>query len=326
MKIRLILAAVAVFAAVGVATAKQISVVSEDGSTSLYANLGDAINGADPGSVIYLPGGGFPIANEVKINKRLTIIGNGYRYDESKVDGTTIIVGNLYFNPGSDNSAVLGCYINNDIYIGNDGPVNHITLKYCNMNSVQVKNAACLGVTINQNYIRGGSDFSKSPSIFTHNICPGISDLDGGRIEYCIFTSYCSYYSYKGALLYCDNDIVRNNIFISKEFAKDNNGYDNVITGSMSNGIDWGENPINIGEVDWNDVFVNYNDAAITPSSNFHFTQEYQQYSAYGIYGGSDPFEDNPPVLVPHVVTKQVDEHTDVSGNLNIKIVVQTGE
>ena len=46
-----------VFAIVATLTAmaQQISVVSTTGATSLYRTLQDAIEGADPGSVIYLP-------------------------------------------------------------------------------------------------------------------------------------------------------------------------------------------------------------------------------------------------------------------------------
>ena len=49
--------------------AQQISVVSSGGSTTLYNTLQEAIEGASDGSVIYLPGGGFPISDEVKITK-----------------------------------------------------------------------------------------------------------------------------------------------------------------------------------------------------------------------------------------------------------------
>ncbi len=323
---RLILAALTALLAVAMATAQQISVVSEDGSTSVCRTLADAIGEASEGSVIYLPSGGFSISNDVRITKRITIIGNGYCYDKEKDQGSTIIAGNLYFDEGSDNSALLGCYVNNHVIVGyGNKSVNNITVRYCNIGAVEVHNASCKGVTINQNYIREGSGFGSSPTIFTHNICPCIDNLDGGRIDYNIFTSYGSNGGYKGALLKCDNDVIRNNIFIIKEYTN-NDGRDNIVSGSMFNGTDWGENPVNIGEVDWNDVFVYYNNAAITPSSDFHFRENYQQYSAYGIYGGSAPFKDNPTTLTPRIVTKQVDEHTDVSGNLNIKIVVKTGE
>ena len=66
--------------------AQQISVVSSGGTTSLYRTLQEAIEGAEPGSVIYLPGGGFPISDDVKITKKLTIIGIGHYIKSGNID------------------------------------------------------------------------------------------------------------------------------------------------------------------------------------------------------------------------------------------------
>lgn len=331
MKIRLILAAVAVFAAVGVATAQQISVVSEGGSTTLYENLGDAINGADPGSVIYLPGGGFPISDDVKITKRLTIIGIGHKYDNDNVDGATIIAGNLFFNEGSDRSALLGCYLNGNVAIAHDGSqINDILVRYCNVNAVDVRNGACKGITIDQNYIRYGAAFRAAPAKFTNNICPWIIDIDGGVIENNIFTGYVGYANYcpfdynyiSGTCAICDNNQISNNIFLNRSDMS--TGGNNVITHNMLNEADWGDDPVNISG-DWNDIFVNFNGAAINPVTDFHFTNAYQEYSACGIYGGTG-FNDHQTAPVPYIVSKTVDEQTDASGHLNITVVVKAGE
>lgn len=328
---RLILAALAALVAVAMATAQQISVVTEGGATTLYENLADAINGAEPGSVIYLPGGGFPLADEVKITKRLTIIGIGHKYNNDNVDGATIIAGNLFFNEGSDRSAVLGCYINNDVYIGYDNSsVNDILVRYCNLNTVQVKNNTCYGLTINQNYIRKAGSFHGAPAKFTHNICPWIIDLDGGVIENNIFTShlensgvldYGSASRY-GTVCICDNNLIKNNIFLDRK--RMDTGSNNVITHNMLNGADWGDDPVNISG-DWNNIFEKYNGGAINPVTDFHFTEDYQEYSECGIYGGTG-FNDHQTAPVPYIVSKTVDEQTNSAGFLNITITVKAGE
>ncbi|MBP3755970.1 MAG: hypothetical protein J6I61_01645, partial [Prevotella sp.] len=51
--------------------AQQISVVKDDGSTTLHRTLAEAIAAIEDGCVIYLPGGGFTIADDVKITKRV---------------------------------------------------------------------------------------------------------------------------------------------------------------------------------------------------------------------------------------------------------------
>ena len=53
------------------AIAQRNSVVTEDGSTSVYRTLQQAIEGAAPSSTIYLPGGGFTIADSIMITKKL---------------------------------------------------------------------------------------------------------------------------------------------------------------------------------------------------------------------------------------------------------------
>ena len=327
---RLILAAWTALLAVAIATAQQISVVTEGGATTLYENLADAINGADPGSIIYLPGGGFPIADSVKITKRLTIIGIGHKYNNDNVDGATIIAGSLYFNEGSDGSALLGCYVNGSVAIAHDNSqINDILVRYCNVSAVDVRVGACKGITIDQNYIRYGAGFKGAPAKFTHNISTWVVELDGGFIAYNIFTSYVmnsyvfgGYPTGAGACGNCDNNQISNNIILAK--TNTIAGSNNVITHNMLNGADWGDDPVNISG-DWNDIFEKYNGGAINPVTDFHFTEDYQQYSDCGIYGGTG-FNDHQTAPVPYIVSKTVDEQTNSAGFLNITITVKAGE
>ena len=52
---------IAALAAVVAVNAQQISVVSPGGTTTLFTDLNLAIQGAETGSTIYLPSGGFQI-------------------------------------------------------------------------------------------------------------------------------------------------------------------------------------------------------------------------------------------------------------------------
>ena len=153
------------------ATAQRISVVTESGATSIYRTLQQAIEGADPGSTIYLPGGGFSIADNVKITKKLTIIGIGHKSDNENADGSTIISGNLWFNENSSGSAVMACYITGDVNIGEgDAAVNDVTIRFCNLNSVQVLNSTCQETVVNQCYLRNPSAFAWSNAQVTNSI------------------------------------------------------------------------------------------------------------------------------------------------------------
>ena len=164
--------------------AQQISVVKDDGSTTLHRTLAEAIAAIEDGCVIYLPGGGFTIADDVKITKRVTIIGTGHKTVTDNVDGSTTISGNLFFDAGSSQSAIMGCYITGNIYVGNDGTaVNDILIRYCNINSVQVNNSECQETFVNQNYIRNNSSFGGSNAKITNNILHSLNGLSNGVVS-----------------------------------------------------------------------------------------------------------------------------------------------
>ena len=317
--------------------AQQIAVVSTSG-TKVFRTLQEAIEGADPGSVIYLPGGGFTLPDSVKITKKLTIYGIGHKSNNDNADGRTIISGNIFFNAGSSNSAIIGCYITGSVVIGDGGAsVNDILVRYCNLNDVQVRNCTCKEATVNQNYIRGVSSFSNSNAKISNNIACTILDVDGGFILNNIVTTYCNIVGYTGSsyndrwyMITANNSVISNNITIGLNGYHRYYGDINPINGSNCQLYenmalqDVGESSIVV--TDWNIVFVNYNEGAINPNSDFHFKDEYSQYQGkVGIYAGTG-FSDDQLAPIPYIVRKIIPEHTDAEGKLNIKIRVKAGE
>ena len=337
MKKIFLLTALAVLLGMATATAQQIAVVAEDGETTICQTLQTAIEIASPGSVIYLPGGGFNLSDDVKITKRLTIIGIGHKSNNDNVDGITTISGNLWFNEGSSGSAVMGCYITGDVNIGDgDASVNNVLIKCCNLNSVQVRNNTCSNTQVNQNYIRSHSFFRGGSSKLSNNIMFTLQGLNGGSILNNIVTGYRRVGDYNEYAVEADNSLISYNIVFFKVWhsgwtgnvaganirGSNNQGTSNIVYGASS---DWGDNPINLTDSDWNDVFVNYNGGAINPMTDFHFTEAYQQYSYVGIYGGSG-FNDHQTAPVPYIVAKRIAEETDAAGQLKIQVRVKAGD
>lgn len=290
------------------AQAQPIAVVSGN-STNTYKTLAAAIEAASTESVIYLPGGGFPISDEVKITKKVTIIGIGYNAESDNADGRTQISGNLFFNAGSSGSAVMGCYINGNVNIGeDDASVDDVLIKYCNLNSVQVRNSSCRGTVVNQNLIRSGSGFSNAPVTMTNNIMESVNDTRGSTISY----NVCNYIHSN-----CQNCVDISYNIILQGYG---NGSNNQITGNMLCNGSWGDACINLGLSNWDGVFVN--NAGVNPVSNYHFTETYQQYEGVcGIYGGTG-FNDGQLPPVPYISSKTMPTETDASGNLHINITV----
>ena len=336
MKKTFILAAVAAFMTMATAMAQQIAVVSESGETSVFQTFQDAINGADPGSVIYLPGGSFPISDDVKITKKMTIIGIGHKIDGENVDGITSISGNIWFNEGSSSSAIIGCYITGNVIIGeSDAEVNNIFINYCNLNAVQIMNNHCKQTIVNQNYIRSTCDFGGSNGQISNNIISSLKNMQNGEISYNIFVNYYrvpSGYSYNEYCVSVSTSTIHNNIFIPSSHYSSSwdhliiSGSNNIIYSNLyKKAFSLEDEPLNVNDADWNDVFVNYNNGSISTHTNFHFKEDYIQYeNQVGVYANGVDF-DKQIAPVPYIVAKRIDQETDAAGQLKIQVRVKAG-
>ena len=323
--------------------AQQISVVKDDGSTTLHRTLAEAIAAIEDGCVIYLPGGGFTIADDVKITKRVTIIGTGHKTVTDNVDGNTTISGNLFFNVGSSQSAIMGCYITGNVVIGEDGAVNDVLVRYCNLNSVQVKNSECQETFVNQNYIRGTSDFGSTNAEITNNILHSVIGVNNGVVSYNVFVgvhvgsvghdmnNWPQYHD--AAAIKANLSTIKNNAFSTtlstgscNWYYENVRGSENKIISNLTLGGAYGEKGMFIENVKWPDVYKNYNGGAINTNSDFHFNENYKDYeNQVGIYAGTG-FSDEQKAPTPYIIEKEIDEQTDAQGKLKIKISVKANQ
>lgn len=321
--------------------AQRIAVVDSNGSTQIFKTLQAAIEGASDNSVIYLPGGGFPIADSVKITKKLTIIGIGHKANNDNVDGITTISGNLFFNEGSSGSAVVGCYITGEVKIGNDdSAVESILIRYCNLNSINIKQSTCIEAIVNQNYIRASSFFGNSNAQITNNVIHSINKVNGGNIDNNIIIGtflYKSIYqtsvwtNYYYTCILASNTSIKNNFLIRSVSGKNNNGradesfYTYIYNDGSANTQFSNEYLTKDDQVDWSNIFVNYKGGGVSSASDYHFTSDYQQeHPNCGIYAG-DGFSDDQLAPVPYIISKSIGQQTDASGKLNVKIRVKAG-
>ena len=327
MKNIFLLTAFAVLLGVATASAQQISVVNS-GSTTLYQNLPAAINGAPEGSVIYLPGGGFPLPDSVKITKKLTIIGIGHKSTNDNVDGFTTIAGNVFFNGGSDGSAIMGCLISGNVCIGHDNvSVNNILVKRCNVNAVNSQ-ANCENIVVSQNYIRNTSPIRGCGSLVTNNILHSLREMNSAIICYNIimYNTTTTQNTWHSCFYKVDNSNIHNNIIIDKGDHGPSSGCNNIQAyRNMFINCNWGDSCVSLPTgTSWEDVFVKWNDGGINTMNDFHFKEAYQQYHDIGIYGnGVNGFDDHQTAPVPYITGKQIDQETDAAGQLGIKIRVK---
>lgn len=287
--------------------AQQIAVVDGSGQTSVYYSLDEAIEGATDGCTIYLPGGGFQVKGETRINKRVTIMGIGHRPETDNADVNTVISGDMNFAPGSDGSAIMGVYMSNNLYIGTDGSVKNILVKYCNINAIEVKTDSCLGIVVNQNYIRGNARFRYSNAKVTNSIMNGIGEINGGVVMNNIISGSIHNGGYWDS--YRDYSFVN----VNNSTIKDNVQYYGFA--SCSNCI-----TRNNYQGDFTTIINKWD--GINTTSDYHFKDTYEGDTNIGIYGGTG-FSDECLPPMPRITSKNIAEQTDEQGKLKIQVTVK---
>lgn len=308
--------------------AQTIAVVSSSGSTTMHQTLAEAISEAESGSVIYLPGGGFQLSDDTKITKKLTIMGVSHRTDTDNAEGATVIAGNIFFDEGSDGSALMGVFVSGTVHVGTGGKaVTNFLMRYCNVNALIAHNSGCSGMVINQCYLRNRSTFDNANPTIENCIVNHLGLISGGTINHNI-VRHRTYYYETCSMFSIYNSIITNNIFLDwwGVYGNDNNTISNNCFGNS----EWGEESILIGEgKEWKDVFKNP-DPGVTISADYHLISSIGKNAGsdgkhIGIYldDNSTGFDDHALAPIPRIISKEISEQTDADGKLNIKITVK---
>jgi len=286
---------------------QQISLVTPDGAMSVFTDLNEAIDAAVDYSIISLSAGGFQINDNTKITKRLSIIGVGHKPDSP--DGATSISGKLQFETGANGTTVMGVFVSGDVVIGTSSePVNGVLVRYCNVNSIQVKHQQCQDIQINQNFLRAGSSLANAPVKFTNNVAYSISSING-VIDHNVVTNGISA---------INQTAVTNNVFIAGSVASNDRTQNNIFTSSVGSGC--------IVVSNWNDIFITP-PTTVSVSADYHLktgcagSGAATDGSDVGIYGGTG-FNDQSLPPSPHIVSKSIGEQTDQNGLLLVSMQV----
>lgn len=317
-----ILSIVVAFVATITVGAQNIAVVSPSNSTKIYQTLDEAITKAESGSIIYLPGGGFQVTDNAKIDKQLTIMGVSHRGDTDNADGATIISGNLNFIAGSSHSAVMGVYVSGNVVLTDS--IANFTMRYCNVNSVQVKSSKSGGMIINQCYIRNRSLFGNCNVTLENNVIHSAHEINAGKIVHNVIVDK-SWYHYTTTHYYLGNiksSTITHNFILSTGFDGSDCYRDNNCIGTGS----WGDNPVVLpANTKWDDVFKAHK--GVTIASDYHLTDTWAKskdpdLTGIGIYGGSG-FSDEALAPIPRIVSKKVAEMTNDFGQLEVTVTVK---
>jgi hypothetical protein len=302
---------------------------------TIATSLDQAITLAQPGDIIYLPGGFYGYA--APIEKKVHIIGTGFQ-DGQNVMGRTAINGSLTLGAGANGSTFEGLYLT-DWFTQTQGCTSdNITIKRCNMmGTIQVSNSSY----INSHFIN--CVVRLSMYLGEHYSTMGQNNF----IQNCIITNWV-YRTNSSTIENCllvgvsesTNSFVKKNVFYRNDGACDaisnSTGLvleNNLFKANCYSGYNYGStistesNTTQYPEL--SDVFVN---VPVTPFFNFNPTYDYHLKSPYtttpadvGIYAGDFPWKDGSLPIIPNI--EKNESYLDVQNGvfkLKVKVVPQT--
>lgn len=314
-----------IFASLLVSTtfAQQRLIAIKGSVTDTIANtLSQAIDIAQPGDKIYLPGGYF--SHTPAIEKEVYIIGTGFQ-DGQNVSGKTTISGNLTLGAGANGSTFEGFYLS-DWFIANVD-IDDITIKRCNMLGTYFQgafsNSNFINCVVRETLYLGYYSYGQGNFIL-NSFIPILYGTQYSTIKNCVISNYI------GA---CDHLSVQNNIFGRTDcilFSECLNiTFENNIIPQTCLSTDFGtvvtSQLNNIGFSSINTLFIVATSFEFNPIFDYHLHATYSNISSAGIFGGDYPWKVGSLPIIPNI--EQNNSYLDAQNQtfkLNVKVVPQT--
>ncbi len=313
----------------------QLVTVQKGANVSYYHNLPTAVEAAEPGANIYIPGNFSPCSGDINIEKELHFYGAGHYPNHTSAVGRTDIGYNMNFKAGSSNSTVTGIKLNGvNIYCDSINPVDNIHVSRCIMGGASGPNA---------------TNVRFSETVFTHYVSP----FNGAVFEKCIFSEvyasggfgyvlfdHCIFYSARAVLSECNNCLIRNSIFFSANglFNEDYKCHNNILMNNVfadsidfpipkSVGDNFGYN--NLFNQDPATVFVSYTVPGFSYDNDYHIRPDSPAKAfvttdgtEVGIYGTAWPYKDGSLPVTPHITDFQAGNEL-IDGKINVNVTVE---
>lgn len=302
--------------------AQNLIAVVHQGQSSFFTHLQTAIDAAENGDTVYLPGGSFSFS----LNKSLYIVGVGYHSDSTTATGVTMILNGL-IQSGASGGSITGLLINN-LNIESNPIIENFEINRCHF----ITPIYCIGgannFIIHENIIdfNGNGDsmiFGCSNSNCPNNILIS-NNIIFGHLNYGSSLNF----QINNNIIFSpgnfNNSVLANNIFINglPSYPGTNSFYYNNLHGGV-NGVDIGLG--NQGSGNYLNIlpsFVNYTGSGFSYTDDFHLTTNYPgtDGTPVGIYGGLYPWKAGGVPYNPHIQTKTISSTTNAQGNLNVQI------
>jgi hypothetical protein len=327
----------------------QARFVVQNGTAKVFSNINQAISAANAGDTLYIPGGGFAIANTT-INKTLHWIGVGHYPDSTAATGQSRITSPLTFDGNCDNSSFEGIYFTSTLSFGSvNNDAQNISMKKCRVGGSLTMRAYQTD-TLDINFYITESVLAAIDARYGSN-CLMEKSLVFGTIhhyyqsffDFNIFSTSSTYMFYR-----CNSCLFKNNIIAysqgfngteSCEFSY-NIFQSNLPYDPVASTFTGGNNITNVG---WDKIFssINGNIYAFDYKNDYHLNAASTGKDAggntvsiigaaedgtnMGIYGSALPYKDGAVPFYPHVRNLQIDKSA-TAGQLGVKITVAAQE
>lgn len=285
-----------------------------------FYTIDSAYTAAVDGDYMYIPGGVFSFGSS--INKRIHIIGAGYRLDSALITNTTQIAGNIVLGANASGSSFEGMYLTGNISGPTATALQNLTFKYLHFGSIALKMSNSL---LRSCIVRTGSQntnifYSGIDNEISNCYIADIAQLSNSVIQNCV------------GIYYANNNVLnlyKNNIFdrypgaiSSGAIGSGNSLIYNVYTTNCSayciasifaaNNISMTEAAVFAnGSLSTTNMHLLPTSAAMTAGENG---------TEVGVYGGLFPFKEGGVPSNPHIYQKTISASTDVNGQLPVQI------
>lgn len=324
-------------------------VVQSGESMQAFGHFSQALEAAQPGDIIYLPGGATDIGTAY-IEKPITLIGAGHHPQHTTATGVTMLNGTLIMRQADpeiplENIHLEGFHISGDIRIGSSQTnqnVNQVTIRRCSLEDLRLGASGTSDaeqIHIIENLIRGrvyGYDaqnvlFAKNiiqqqfwnfngNTLITNNIF-----LDGTGSSVSTSFRYISNVEFANNVILC-----RSNTWCFRDMSANtfnhNLWHHDFSMPEGSTGVN------NIKDQPIDDIFFNHTGHSFSYEFNYQLNENSPGIGAgndntdIGIYGTSKPYKEGAVPHNPQIKSKNIANETNEEGKLQVEIEVQAQE
>ncbi|MEO1415048.1 MAG: hypothetical protein AAFW00_07200 [Bacteroidota bacterium] len=312
---------------------QRLIAVQNGGAPTFYTNLDSAIQDAQAGDTVYIPGY-FHNVDTFFIEKPLILVGVGHDPDSTLAYGINTEISAITVLK-SDSVTLIGMLFDSPIYLGtNTQAIQKIKIQSCRTEAINYGNSATQEVVIINSVIKNLVGLgNENCRVFNSIIDNGAQNFSNGTVFQNNFFLQTSLY-YLNSM---NNCTFSNNVILNIQTGINNQGnvfFNNLKFGSFT-GIS-SDNVFYNNEI-FGGTFSVVKDTIFADIGNgqlFAYDRDYNLISSLGknggsdgtdigIYGGPFPWKDGSIPFHPHIQQKVISPVTDSLGRLPIQIRVR---